>query len=154
MKSFKQFIATKDDEIRKIIEVDEPLGFIDFQNKNPGRINLLQREKRGQSSAINDGFNLSKGEILCWLNSDDLLEPSAISIAVDFLNRYKNIDMKYFRLKLIKLGWNSAICLFSSWILLFATKPTTFSSSEKALTISRVWTPTEPVEPNITIFFM
>ena len=33
MKSFRQFIATKDDEIRKIMEVDEPLGYIDFQNK-------------------------------------------------------------------------------------------------------------------------
>ena len=33
MKSFKQFIATKDDEIRKIMEVDEPLGYIDFHNK-------------------------------------------------------------------------------------------------------------------------
>ncbi|MDP2660973.1 MAG: glycosyltransferase family 2 protein [Dehalococcoidia bacterium] len=37
---------------------------------------------RGQSHAINKGFARAGGEILSWLNSDDLLRPGAITRAV------------------------------------------------------------------------
>ncbi len=67
----------------------------DFLKKNQNKIKLITRNAKGQSSAINHGFQNSNGEILCWLNSDDMLEPSAISIAVDFLLRHKNVDMVF-----------------------------------------------------------
>lgn len=35
----------------------------------------------GQSQAVNKGWHLAKGEIVTWLNADDLLEPGAISNA-------------------------------------------------------------------------
>lgn len=38
---------------------------------------------RGQSHAINKGFNLSDGDIYAWLNSDDYYEPGALKIIVD-----------------------------------------------------------------------
>lgn len=34
----------------------------------------------GQSSAINTGMALAKGEILCWVNSDDALAPGAAAL--------------------------------------------------------------------------
>lgn len=37
---------------------------------------------RGQSDAINKGWEKSTGDILAWLNSDDVYEPSAIKVAV------------------------------------------------------------------------
>ena len=37
------------------------------------------RKDQGQSDAINQGMRLSTGEILCWLNSDDLLLPGALN---------------------------------------------------------------------------
>ena len=30
----------------------------------------------GQSDALNKGFSVCKGDIYCWLNSDDLLLPN------------------------------------------------------------------------------
>jgi glycosyltransferase involved in cell wall biosynthesis len=50
---------------------------------------------QGQSDAINKGFNVSSGAILGWLNSDDLLERSAISIAVYFLLKHPKVGMVY-----------------------------------------------------------
>jgi glycosyltransferase involved in cell wall biosynthesis len=50
---------------------------------------------QGQSDAINKGFENSKGEILNWVNSDDLLEPSAVSIAVYFMLKYPQVGMVF-----------------------------------------------------------
>ena len=50
---------------------------------------------QGQSDAINKGFSRSTGEILNWVNSDDLLEPSAVSIAVYYLLKYPESGMVF-----------------------------------------------------------
>ena len=50
---------------------------------------------QGQSDAINKGFDISTGEILNWVNSDDLLEPSAVSLAVYFLLKHPEIGMVF-----------------------------------------------------------
>lgn len=38
---------------------------------------------RGQSHALNKGFSLSSGEVLGWLNADDLLLPGALSTVAE-----------------------------------------------------------------------
>ena len=50
---------------------------------------------KGQADAINKGFARSTGELLCWLNSDDLLYPGALfEIASQFI-RNPNLDLVY-----------------------------------------------------------
>ena len=49
----------------------------------------------GQSSAINRGFTHGTGTILAWLNADDLLAPSAVSIAVRFLEAEPDVGLVY-----------------------------------------------------------
>jgi GT2 family glycosyltransferase len=39
---------------------------------------FLSEPDGGQSEGLNKGFARATGEILCWLNSDDLLEPGAL----------------------------------------------------------------------------
>ncbi len=39
----------------------------------------------GQSAAINKGWRMSQGDVLAWLNSDDLYEPEAVERAVALL---------------------------------------------------------------------
>jgi len=48
------------------------------------RVRVISEPDRGQADAINKGFRLAQGEILGWLNSDDLLLPGAISAVVRF----------------------------------------------------------------------
>jgi glycosyltransferase involved in cell wall biosynthesis len=42
-------------------------------------------EDRGQADAINKGFRRARGEIVAWLNSDDLYLPGTVSSAVKAL---------------------------------------------------------------------
>lgn len=42
---------------------------------------------RGQADAINKGFARGSGEILCWLNADDLLEPGALKTIGELYQR-------------------------------------------------------------------
>lgn len=44
-----------------------------------GLAHVVSKKDRGQSDAINRGFRLATGEILTWLNSDDMLAPGALA---------------------------------------------------------------------------
>ncbi len=45
----------------------------------------LLKENGGQGSAFNAGFAKSRGEVICFLDADDVLLPSAIARAVELL---------------------------------------------------------------------
>jgi len=46
------------------------------------RVTYISEKDRGQSHAINKGFQMAKGDILAWLNSDDVYLPGSIGTAV------------------------------------------------------------------------
>lgn len=49
----------------------------------------------GQSEAINRGFRRSTGDIMGWLNSDDLLLPGALATVDDYFARHPDVDVVY-----------------------------------------------------------
>ena len=53
------------------------------------------RPDEGQANAINLGFQHARGEIMAWLNSDDLLLPGAISYVVAFFLAHPEVDVVY-----------------------------------------------------------
>lgn len=54
-------------------------GSVDVIRGHAGQLSWWVSEKdRGQSDAINKGFARTTGEVVCWLNSDDLFEPRAL----------------------------------------------------------------------------
>ena len=50
---------------------------------------------RGQAHAINKGFARSRGEILTYLNSDDVLLPEAVATIVDLFSYNPDVSMYY-----------------------------------------------------------
>src|SRR6185369_2684137 len=46
------------------------------------RLTFISEKDRGQSHAINKGFRMAKGEVVSWLNSDDVILPGAVRHAV------------------------------------------------------------------------
>ncbi|MBI5192090.1 MAG: glycosyltransferase [Nitrospirae bacterium] len=61
-----------------IIDGGSADGTLDILKRYNGRIDWVSEKDRGQSHAINKGFNKAKGDIIGWLNSDDLYEDGAL----------------------------------------------------------------------------
>lgn len=55
----------------------------------------VSEKDMGQTDALNKGFAQAKGQILAWLNSDDLYAPGAISAAVAYLQANPQVGMVY-----------------------------------------------------------
>lgn len=71
-------------------------GSADVIHKYSDRLSWWVSEKdSGQAEAINKGIKHSSGEIVAWLNSDDLYLPGAVAQAVEILNREKNLGMVF-----------------------------------------------------------
>jgi glycosyltransferase involved in cell wall biosynthesis len=68
---------------------------IEILQKYGDRLFWVSEKDRGQSHAINKGWMRARGEILAWLNSDDVYLPGAISKAVSFLQNHPEIDAMY-----------------------------------------------------------
>ena len=49
----------------------------------------------GQAAAINKGFRKSSGEIMAWINSDDLIAPGALQKVVQYFSNNPAIDVVY-----------------------------------------------------------
>lgn len=61
----------------------------------------LSEADNGQANAINKGLNLSHGDIVTWLNSDDLLKPGAVRAIVDKFNEYPEAGLVFGDLDLV-----------------------------------------------------
>jgi glycosyltransferase involved in cell wall biosynthesis len=71
-------------------------GSVDIIRRHAARLAWWVSEAdAGQTAAINKGFGRARGEVLAWLNSDDLLRPGAVRQAVAELTAHPAIGMVY-----------------------------------------------------------
>lgn len=59
------------------------------------RLTFISERDRGQSHAINKGFQMGRGSIVAWINSDDVLLPGAVATAVDHLQQNEGVGAVY-----------------------------------------------------------
>lgn len=68
-------------------------GTIEMLTRND-RVRWVSEPDSGQASAINKGFALSQGDLVGWLNADDILLPSAVEWAVQ-RSRHPTVGFVY-----------------------------------------------------------
>ena len=62
---------------------------LEIIKKHEDKLRWVSEEDRGQSDAINKGFNMASGGILAWLNSDDTYEPDALSEVAEQYRKHR-----------------------------------------------------------------
>ena len=71
-------------------------GSLDIIKKYEKSITSFEsRKDRGQSHAINLGMAKSSGEIMAWINSDDILLPGALNYIGNFFRLHPEVDVVY-----------------------------------------------------------
>jgi glycosyltransferase involved in cell wall biosynthesis len=95
-----------EETIRSVLSQEYPNleYFIIDGGSTDGSVELIQRyanrlagwvseKDRGQADAINKGFSRATGEVIAWLNSDDIYCPGAIHAAVSALQAHPEYGM-------------------------------------------------------------
>ena len=72
---------------------DESVNII--RKYEPWLTRWVSQPDRGQSYAINKGWEMSTGDILAWINSDDIYRKNAFSKAVEYLVANPSISVVY-----------------------------------------------------------
>lgn len=115
-------------------------GTLDILRKFEDRLIWTSHKDKGQSNAINIGFQRSTGDVLAYLNSDDILVPGSLKMVGQYIadhedcycltGRCRTIDEQGKEIrKLITLYKNFWMLLSSPQILLvlnFISQPATF----------------------------
>ena len=81
-----------------IIDGNSTDGTIDILEKYEGTYNMrwISEPDKGQSHALNKGFSIAQGEIIGWLNSDDIYLHTHVSSSIaEFFNSHPNADIIY-----------------------------------------------------------
>lgn len=113
---------------------------LDILKKYEKHLHWISEEDRGQSHAINKGYRMATGDVVVYLNTDDIYEPGALQLVGDFFasnpgaqwvtGKCRNIDQngndirKYFT-----LGKNFCLrfyCATTLLIMNYVSQPATF----------------------------
>ncbi|HVN77006.1 MAG TPA: glycosyltransferase family 2 protein [Thermoanaerobaculaceae bacterium] len=70
-------------------------GTLDVLRACAGSVRWVSEADAGQADAINKGLDRTAGEIVAWLNADDLWAPGAAAAAAGFLAAHPEVDVVY-----------------------------------------------------------
>jgi glycosyltransferase involved in cell wall biosynthesis len=68
---------------------------LEILKKYSSSVLWISEPDKGQTDAINKGIERSHGEIIAYLNSDDLYLPETVTTVIEFFSNHPEIDMVY-----------------------------------------------------------
>ena len=76
-------------------------GSLEYLQTLDDRIRWISEPDRGQADAVNKGVRMATGEIIGWLNSDDLYLPGALQAVADHFRDHPECRWVYGRCRII-----------------------------------------------------
>jgi glycosyltransferase involved in cell wall biosynthesis len=78
-----------------IIDGGSTDGTLSVLQKYDSVLAWVSEPDEGQAQAINKGFRQASGDIVTWLNSDDIYLPNALPLVAAFFNQNPDLDVVY-----------------------------------------------------------
>src|SRR5574341_422297 len=60
-----------------------------------GNLRWISQSGTGQTAAINQGWQMASGEVMAWINSDDVYAPEALLRVGEYFQRHPEVDIVY-----------------------------------------------------------
>lgn len=70
-------------------------GTLEILRAYQDRLTWLSEKDEGQADAVNKGIRLASGDVIGWLNSDDIYYPGALAAVVEFLEAHPEFGVVY-----------------------------------------------------------
>lgn len=70
-------------------------GTVEVLKKYETRLRWVSEKDSGQTEAVNKGLKRTGGDIIGWLNSDDIYYPGALSAVISLFEEYPQADVVY-----------------------------------------------------------
>jgi len=80
-----------------IIDGGSTDGSVDFLKSTGNKVTWISEKDKGQADAVNKGIRLATGDIIGWLNSDDLYLPGALQAVADHFRDHPGCRWAYGR---------------------------------------------------------
>lgn len=76
---------------------DNTGALIERYQAEPGNVDLtvIVEKDKGQTYAINRGFELASGDIVCWLNTDEFYKPGVLAKVVEYFSSSPEVDVVF-----------------------------------------------------------
>lgn len=74
---------------------DNTVALLEEYRRQDPRLSYVSEKDNGMYDAINKGFERARGEILAYINSDDLYTPGVFDIVVDYFRAHPEVDVVY-----------------------------------------------------------
>lgn len=68
---------------------------VDVLNAFQPPVRWISKKDRGQTDAVNQGIRATDGDIIGWLNSDDVYYPGAVARVVKYFKDHPEVDVVY-----------------------------------------------------------
>lgn len=84
-----------------IIDGGSTDGSVDYLRSLGAKVKWISEKDKGQADAVNKGFRMATGDIIGWLNSDDIYLPGALQAVADHFSANPDCRWVYGRCRIV-----------------------------------------------------